>query len=340
MQACRNLTVILAVPLVQTLRKAVTQIGLRTEVKEVVESGFKTGHSTVADLSYNQVGKTFQVNVTVRTTQYFGAARIESVQDALRQRFGLDSQLLVDQILVAQGGLSLEQISRLKDFISGGVVKPAVKEEPFDLKAAQERVTGYLQKQVDEALQGTSIRCMGAVQVVLGASSPVGVNLRLAAPQPLEEQTVKLLAAQLSAKISSPVELHGGVELESSDYRLVLELVDLRSGLAWGDQGKLRELAAMLLKRPDLQLRAVLCTKAAAAEAVQDSRPWREVREMLSRSHLAASQCSLQAIPSPVATPVEGTPSQNASVVPKAKGASSAQSSGPVRCSFSVYQSF
>jgi len=63
--------------------------------------------------------------------------------------------------LVAQGGLSAEQMARIKDFISGGVVQPEPKEEPFDLKATQERITCYLHKQVDEVLMGTSIRRAG-----------------------------------------------------------------------------------------------------------------------------------------------------------------------------------
>ena len=63
--------------------------------------------------------------------------------------------------LVAQGGLSAEQMACIKDFISGGVVQPVPKEEPFDLKATQERITSYLQKQVDEVLMGTSIRRAG-----------------------------------------------------------------------------------------------------------------------------------------------------------------------------------
>ena len=196
------LLVILAVPLVQTLRRAVTQIGLRADVEEVVNRGFKTGHSTVADLSYAQGGDGFKVNVTVRTTEYFGTAQIEAVQAALRKRFGPNAQLLVDQILVTQGGLTVEQMARIKDFISGGVVQHEPKQEPFDFKATHERITDYLQKQLDGALMGTSIKCTGPVQARLGVGSPLLLTLQLVAPEPLEEQTVKLLASQFSTKVS------------------------------------------------------------------------------------------------------------------------------------------
>ena len=121
---------------------------------------------------------------------------------------------------------------------------PAVaKEVPFDLKATQEKITGYLQKEVDEALMGTAIRGTGSVQVLLGTSSRLGLNLHLASPEPLEDQTVKLLASQLSTKISSAVELHGVVELEAPDYALTLELPGTQSGLARQDRLKLTEVS-------------------------------------------------------------------------------------------------
>ena len=195
--------VILAVPLVQTLRRAVTQIGLRAEVEEVVKRGFKTGHSTVADLSYAEVGEGFKVNVTVRTTQYFGNAQIEAVQEALRKRFGPNAQLLVDQILVAQGGLTAEQMARIKDFISGGVVQSAPKQEPLTSRQPRKRLPATFRSRLTRSSWERRFMAQGLSMLVLGAGSAVGLNLHLVAPEPLEEQTVKLLASQLSTKISS-----------------------------------------------------------------------------------------------------------------------------------------
>jgi len=329
--------IILAVPLVQTLRRAVTQIGLGAGVREVVDRGFKTKHSTIADLSYTQVGGTFQVSVTVRTTQYFGTEQIEVAQDALRKRFGPNAQLLVDQILVAQGGLSPEQISRRKDFISGEVLRPAPKQVLFDLKAAQESLTSYLAKQVDEALQGTSIRRTGAVQVVLGGAGPVGLHLRLATPMPLEDQTVALLAAQLSAKISTPTELHATVELESPDYALDLQSPNLRGGLAREAQSKLRDLAAMVFKGHNLELRATVSAGGVEPAALKESSVWREVEVILSRSGLKTPQWSLQAAPTPGPPGVEGAAPASATTAPGVKATGTPPSPGPVQYNFRVF---
>jgi uncharacterized hydrophobic protein (TIGR00271 family) len=332
--------IILAVPLMQTLRRAVTQIGLHTEIQNMIDGAFKTNHSTIADLSYTQAGKSFQVDVTLRTTQYFETAQIEAVQETLRKRFGRDAQLMVNQILVAQGGLTAEQMARIKDFISAGVVQPVPKEEPFDLRVTQQRITSYLQKQVDEVLMGTTIRRVGPLQAELTANSPLVLNLRLIAPDPLGDQTVKLLASQLSTKVSSPIEIHGEIELEGSAYTLVGEVPDTQTKLARRDHLMLTELLAMLLKRSDLQLRTSLGGEDLDAEAIKASRLWREVRDVLSRSRLKASQWSMQVTPVAPAAPAGAMQSKATPTVRAAKRSVPPELRRPVRCEFRVYQVF
>jgi len=187
---------------------------------------------------------------------------------------------------------------------------------------------------------GTSIRCTGPVQARLGAGSPIVLSLQLVAPEPLEEQTVKLFASQLSTKVSSPVEVHGVVELEGSNYTMALELPDTQRGLVRQDRLKLTELIAMLLKRPDLQLQASLSAKDTDVETLKASRLWREVHDMLSRSRLKPSQWSMQSTPIPAAAPVEAMPSAGAPAVPKAKSSAPPESHEPVRCNFSALQDF
>lgn len=121
------------------------------------------------------------------------------------------------------GTLALRSGSTNLTIIPGVAIAVAVV-PPLALKAAQERITSYLQKQVDDLLLGTPIRRQGPVQAQLGENRPVVLNLLLTAPQPLEDQTAKLLAGQLAAKISLPVEVHGEVELQGAGYAMTLEL--------------------------------------------------------------------------------------------------------------------
>jgi uncharacterized hydrophobic protein (TIGR00271 family) len=332
---------VLAVPLVQTLRRAVTQISLRADVENVIQQGFKTDHSTVTDFSYSQVDNHFRVQVTLRTTQYFESPQIKAVQNALQKQFGPQTQLMVDQILVAQGGLSAEQMARIKDFISGAVTQPAPKkEEPFDLKAAEEKTLSFLQKQIDDVLQGTPIRGAGPVLAEIGTGSPVILNLRLNVPEPLEVQTVKLLASQLSIKVALPVEVHGVADVEGSNYKLTLEAPDTRAMLARGDRLKMAGLVALLLNRPDLQLQASISAKGYDANALQTSRLWRDVNSTLSRSRLKPSQWSIQVASKSGPPSAQAAPAESAPPAPKAKVPATPPPAGPVRCNFSVVQNF
>jgi uncharacterized hydrophobic protein (TIGR00271 family) len=333
---------ILAVPLIQTLRRAVTQIGLRADVENVIQQGFKTDHSTITDFSYSEVDNHFRVQVTLRTTQYFESPQIRAVQDALQNRFGPQAELMVDQILVAQGGLSPEQMARIKDFISGTVVQAPPKEEPFDLKAAAEKTASYLQKQVDDVIHGTPIQGKGPVLAEIGGGSPVKLNLRLAVPEPLDQQTVKLLASQLSIKVNLPVQVHGVAELAGSNYSLALESPDTKSLLKREDRLKLADLVALLVKRPDLQLRAAVSAKNIDADILKSSSLWREVNTTLSRSQLEASQWSMQVAPdsgTPQTAPPPASPAAGPPAALKDTGPTTPPR-GPIRCNFRVVQNF
>jgi len=191
--------VVLAIPLVQTLRTAVNQVRLRTEVAGLLDDSFKTESSAVSDMSFSQGAQGLQVRATVRSTRYYETAEVNAVEEALQKRFGPGARLTIDQILVTQGGLSREQAARMKDFISGRVVQPEVKEVPFDFKKTQDDLLAYLQNQLDEVLAGTPIRRVGLPRAEVGASPPVVCKMHLLAPQPLESQTVSFLASQLSA---------------------------------------------------------------------------------------------------------------------------------------------
>ena len=87
----------------------------------------------------------------------------------------------------------------MRDFISGRVEQPVIKEVPFDFKKTQDDLLAYLQNQLDEVLAGTRIRRVGLPRAEVGTSPPVVCKMHLLAPQPLESQTVSFLASQLSA---------------------------------------------------------------------------------------------------------------------------------------------
>jgi uncharacterized hydrophobic protein (TIGR00271 family) len=332
--------VVLAIPLVQTLRTAVSQVRLRAEVAGLLDNSFKTESSAVTDVSFSQGAQRLQVRATVRTTRYYETSEINSAEESLRKRFGPGAKLTIDQILVTQGGLTREQAARIRDFISGRVVQPEVKEAPFDFKKTQDELLAHLQKQVDEILAGTPLRRAGPLRAEVGANPPVVCRLQLLAPEPLENQTVRLLASQLSAKVSSPLEAHGEVELEGANYTLAMEVGDVRTRLSRENREAVAKLLGVVVSRPDLRMKISVASAHSDAEAIESSVAWREVRALPARVRLKASQWSMEATPTSATAPAEAPKSQGTAAPPGAKPSEPLESREPIRWRFKVYQDF
>jgi uncharacterized hydrophobic protein (TIGR00271 family) len=332
--------VVLAIPLIQTLRTAVSQVRLRAEVVGLLDDSFKTETSAVSDVSFSQGAQGLQVRATVRTTRYYETSEINAAEESLRKRFGPDAKLTIDQILLTQGGLTREQAARIRDFISGRVVQPEVKEVPFDFKKTQDELLAHLQKQVDELLAGTPIRRIGPLRAEVGVSPPVVCQLQLVAPQPLESQTVGILASQLSAKISLPLEAHGQVELTGADYTLALEARDMRARLSRERRLAVIRLLKVASSRPDLRLRVLFASSAGQEEEIKKSALWREVRAMLGGSHLEASRWSMELAAASATPPLKAAESSGASMLSGVQRPAAPEGRASPRCELKVFQTF
>jgi hypothetical protein len=102
----------------------------------------------------------------------------------------------------------------------------------------------------------------------VGPNRPVAISVHLASPEPLEPQIAQLLSARLSARLASPVELHGEVVLEDPGYSPVVEKPDVRRGLSFSERQALKKLLELVEKRDDLRARI---TFALAKENPQDA---------------------------------------------------------------------
>jgi uncharacterized hydrophobic protein (TIGR00271 family) len=246
---------VLSIPLVQTLRRAVGQVRIRSDVVRILDSTFSTEHSSIDDLRITRRGEELQVRATVRTTEYFDQQKIFGAEERLRGAFGPETQLEVDQILVAHGGLSPQQMARIRNFITGGIVQPATTPEdaPFDARAAQERLLGHFQKHLDDVLAGSPVKRLSGLRAEVGAR-PMTFHADLAAPEPLEPQTLGVFAAQLSSRLAMPALLKGSVELQGADYVLALDRPNATEGLSPRERQAVLQLARLVRKRSDLRL--------------------------------------------------------------------------------------
>ena len=192
--------VVLSIPLFLTLRQAAIQVRIRSEVLRELNTSFKTDKVSVSDLGFSQQHDGLLIQATLRTVQYVQADAIQSVEDAFRKKYGPDTKLQIEQILVTQGGVMPPQAVRSQNSILGGVVKPVEEKAPRDFKASSLESVQLVQSEVDSVLAGTNIRREVAPEIDLGSSALVVLRLRLASPQPLANQTISLLASQLGSK--------------------------------------------------------------------------------------------------------------------------------------------
>jgi uncharacterized membrane protein len=286
---------VLAVPLVQTLRNAVVQIRTRSAIESALNRAFVTEHSSLTDMSFARRDGALNIHATVRTTEYFEDGAIASVQEELRRQFGPKARLEVDQLLVTQGGLSAQQVARLRDFISGRMAEPTPKEPPFDLKATEDRLTSHLQAQFDEVLAGTRIERLHPLRAELGGAGPLRLSLVLASQEPLETQTLRLLAAQLAQRFATPVELSGRVNFVGAGFTGNLELKNAPPVFSAEQRKVVAALAGRVLAHPGLRLRVTVPFPPSLTDAEQRGIEQR-IESLMAASKLRPEQWTLERI--------------------------------------------
>ena len=214
---------LLSIPLFLTLRKAAIEVAIRSSVQRELKSAFKADEASVSDLSFTRAPNGLLIQATLRTGRYIETTAIDSVEDNLRRKFGPDSKLQIDQILVTHGGIPAGQPVERESPISGGVIKQLGEKTPFDFKGSGLERLKFVQNQVDAVLAGTDIKRKAAPEIDLGPVSSLVLRLQLSSSEPLSGQTVALLASQLGSKLGLPVQLRGQAELEGPSFQLALE---------------------------------------------------------------------------------------------------------------------
>ena len=332
-----GILIVLSIPLLQTLRKAVRQIGLRAQIESTLNDAFRTSHSSVSDLSSAQTGQALTVHATLRTTRYFESQQIEAAEKSFQRQFGRNAKLEVDQILVTQGGINPKEAASRGNAVSGGVVRPALQEAPFNFQESAGKMLADLQKQLGELLAGTPVQPVGKPSVELAPT--LAVTVQLESPQPLDAQTVGLLSSQLSTRLSMPAQLHSEVRLTGDAYRSSLQIPKPRRALTVKDRQSLAQLAKLVSQRPDLRLQ--ITYPPASGESKRSAWPplLPQIQRTLSANGLKAEQWVVQPESEPSATSATALapPSAGAKTVPRAVAPAAA---GGVDYQFEVHQIF
>jgi uncharacterized hydrophobic protein (TIGR00271 family) len=296
---------VLSIPLFQTLRRAVVQVGMRSEINAQLESGFAANMASIANLSFSRIGKQLVIRATVHTTRYFEPSQIEAVEESLRKHFGAETTLHVDQILVAEGGVRTAKPSLAGNAISGGVVRSVEQETVYDFKSSQASLVAHIERQVDELLAGTAIQRKGPIHVDLSGTPPAHLNLYLASAQPVAQDTIALLASQLSSKLGFPDVLSGQIELQGETYALRFEAPFRATVLKRTQRDALSKLIANVRGNPQLRLQITYGSETGALSAKRPPALLAAVRSMLTRAALKSSQWNIEQAPAPAGAATE-----------------------------------
>ena len=296
---------LLSIPLFLTLRQAAIEVAIRTSVQRELKSAFKADEASVADLSFTRAPNGLLIQATLRTGRYIETTAIGSVEDNLRRKFGPESKLQIDQILVTHGGIPAGQPVERESPISGGVIKQLGEKPPFDFKGSGLERLKFVQNQVDAVLAGTGIKRKAAPEIDLGPVSPLVLRLQLSSSETLSGQTVALLASQLGSKLGLPVQLRGQAELEGPSFQLALESGSPGQGL---DAEEGATFTKLLEKVQQDNLRLQVTCAPGHRSAGDNALPAiiSDIRRRLSESKLTNSQWMIAIEPRELSSAVAG----------------------------------
>jgi uncharacterized hydrophobic protein (TIGR00271 family) len=338
MGASALVLILLSIPLFLTLRKAAIQVSVRSEVQRELNRAFEKNKASVSSLSFSNLKDGLLIEATLQTTHYLETDAIQSVENNLRARYGDKTKLVVNQILVTQGGVAPQAPARAQNPISAGVVKPVEEKAAFDFGGAKTKSLEFVQNQLDAILAGTSIQRKAAPEVVLTSNAPLGLHLRLASPQPLTAQTISLLASQLGSKLDSPVELHGEVELQAPSFQLTLKPAKPSLPLSAKDRAAVSEMI-QVAQKGNLRLQVTYTSDGNAPSGKQAPAFVSGIERLLSRSNLKNSQWTIAANAPAESEPKAAGGTAVAPATPGGKGPATAAPT-PFRCELTTLQDF
>jgi uncharacterized hydrophobic protein (TIGR00271 family) len=337
MGASALVLILLSVPLFLTLRKAAIQVSVRAEVQRELNKAFEK-KASVSALTFSNVEDGLLIEATLQTTHYLETDAIQSVENNLRARYGERTQLVVNQILVTQGGVAPEAPARAQNPISAGVVKPVEEKSTFDFSGAKSKSLEFVQNQLDSVLAGTPIQRMAPPEVIFTSNSPLGLRLQLASPQPLAVQTISLLASQLGSKLNSPVELRGEVQLQAQSFHLVLTPAKPSLPLSAKDRAAVSKMI-QAAQKDNLRLQLTYTSDAGATGGKQVPAFVAGIQRLLSLSGLKTSQWTIAAKPPAEPEPNAATDAAKAPAAPPGKAPAPAAPT-PFRCELTTLQDF
>ena len=276
--------VVLAAPLLGTLRSVVLQQHTRAEIQKILDPLLRQGGASLAELDFREAGFGMEISPVIRTPEYLGQDELNGIKQQLQVRTGKPIRLNMKQVLQLETG----------DVVTGGVVRREGPDYKKNIARALKDFHGASRAAVISAL--TTLPAARAEKIELtipNSNQPLRIDLQLNAPDRLSEDALGMLTEMISRNLDLPVQLNVRTRLTGSGFHGTVPLPST-AALNWKTKKCLNRLGEMIQKDQKLKAELILSAEETAG-LVQTSRALQTY--LASRYRFELNQLAVRVVP-------------------------------------------
>ncbi len=276
--------VVLAAPLLGTLRSVVLQQHTRAEIQKILDPLLRQGGASLAELDFREAGFGMEISPVIRTPEYLGQDELNGIKQQLQARTGKPIRLNMKQVLQLETG----------DVVTGGVVRREGPDYKKNIARALKDLHGASRAAVISAL--TTLPAARAEKIELtipNSNQPLRIDLQLNAPDRLSEDALGMLTEMISRNLDLPVQLKVQTRLTGSGFHGTVPLPST-AALNWKTKKCLNRLGEMIQKDQKLKAELILSAEETAG-LVQTSRALQTY--LASRYRFELNQLAVRVVP-------------------------------------------
>ena len=243
------LLVVLAMPLLGTLRRVILQQHTRAEIQEVLGPLLSSEGASLAELQYREASDALEISPVIRTLQYLSQSDLEIIKQQLQTRLSRPVRLNFKQVLQVEMG----------DAVTGGVVRQEEPDYRRNIGRAIRDLHGTSQAAVSSAMANLPFAQAETIDVgIPGPEQPLRIHLSLSSSDKLSTDAVNILTSMVSQNLGMPVVVVGKTRLTGESFAGTVSLGTQSAALNRETRKYLRQLGGLLQNDPDLNAELVL----------------------------------------------------------------------------------
>ncbi len=275
--------VVLAAPLLGTLRSVVLQQHTRAEIQKILDPLLRRGGASLAELDFREAGFGMEISPVIRTPEYLGQDELNGIKQQLQARTGKPIRLNMKQVLQLETG----------DVVTGGVVRREGPDYKKNIARALKDLHGASRAAVISALTTLPAARAEKIELTINSNQPLRIDLQLNAPGRLSEDALGMLTEMISRNLDLPVQLNVRTRLTGSGFHGTVPLPST-AALNWKTKKCLNRLGEMIQKDQKLKAELILSAEETAG-LVQTSRALQTY--LASRYRFELNQLAVRVVP-------------------------------------------